>query len=68
MCFWRLGGDVIFECDHRGCREEYDSRTTDFRAALDRMKTDGWTAMRDSAGFAHFCPAHNPMMAYGEPK
>lgn len=66
MSFWRLGGDVIFECDHRDCREEYDGKTPDFRTARDRAQTDGWVTQRDSGGWAHFCPQHNPMMTYGE--
>lgn len=66
MSFWRLGGDVIFECDHKGCKEEFDSATSDFRGAVEQAKDAFWFFDHSDRGWAHFCPQHNPMMAYYE--
>ena len=49
----RQKGDICFECD--GCAEILDTQTSNFDAALNRMRREGWKAMKTGEDWFHYC-------------
>jgi radical SAM protein with 4Fe4S-binding SPASM domain len=50
----RDNGDVVFECDQ--CGEILEGITSDFNAAWNRAKREGWKAVKQSDAWEHSCP------------
>jgi len=50
----RQKGDLVFECDT--CGETYESATSDFSAAWNQAKRDGWRAKKIGSEWVHTCP------------
>jgi hypothetical protein len=49
----RQHGNVIFECDD--CGEVLDTKTSNFEAAHNLMKRQGWAAQLVNEQWQHFC-------------
>lgn len=54
MGFWRLDNEMVFNCSQ--CNDEFDTRESDFKAALQMIKDEGWSVEKHPDGWKHFCP------------
>jgi hypothetical protein len=50
----RQHGNLVFECDT--CDEVLESATSDFGAAWNQAKRDGWRAKKIGTEWVHECP------------
>lgn len=54
---WGFDGEITFSCDEKHCYEEYHADTSNFNAALEKMKAEGWKVKKDKDGeWCHTCP------------
>lgn len=51
------GGGLTFFCDTRGCRNNYDADSDDFRVAWSEAREYGWVTSVSGNNWSHHCPA-----------
>jgi hypothetical protein len=51
-------GDIVFQCDAKGCRETLEANTSNFDSARNVLRRARWKPMRDRATdeWRHTCP------------
>jgi hypothetical protein len=49
----RQHGNIVFECD--GCGDILDTETSNFNAARNMLKRDGWRAIKIGTDWQHYC-------------
>ena len=55
--------EIVFDCDGADCTSEIATGSDDFEEARAELRTEGWSTLRRSEDWAHFCADCRPAPA-----
>lgn len=50
-------GDIVFQCDRKGCHATVETETSNFDSALNLLRRHRWKARKAGGEWKQYCPA-----------